>query len=490
MADDYSKIVNSLKRRSKGATAADICALTALPLSTVNELLPKAADEFRGHLRVTQSGEILYYFPNGFSSRYRGLGAFLRKAAGKTVSFIKKALPLLFKIWIMVMLVGYFVLFLAIALASVFISIAAKSGSRDSGGSGDGGFGGLGLFELLIRIWFYSEIMRPSYDDYDYKKIRKKKEKRPLHKAVFSFVFGEEDPNKNWEENTLKAVISFVQANKGCITLPEYMMFTGEKPLDAEKNILAFCSKYGGRPEVTEEGAIVYQFDDILLRSQTEFETTGKFAELSPLVRRLKIFSSNSKKMNIALILINAFNLIFGSYFLFNSISTGQLLTELQFKAASKIYGFVYYFLDMIAVNPHILIGIILGVIPLAFSVFFWLIPSIRYFSEKKENEEEKFKNLKRFCFGKIWSSPNKVDIKKINHPSEEFTPKNLEEAEDKIIKEIGAVSIPEVETDEKGNFVYSFKHLEREKQALEKFRASIDADKTQIGKTVFDSGD
>jgi len=42
----YQKIITSLRRRRKGATVADISAATALPLSCVHDLLPKAADEF------------------------------------------------------------------------------------------------------------------------------------------------------------------------------------------------------------------------------------------------------------------------------------------------------------------------------------------------------------------------------------------------------------------------------------------------------------
>jgi len=268
------------------------------------------------------------------------------------------------------------------------------------------------------------------------------------------------------------------------------MMFTGEKPLDAEKNILSFCSKYGGSPEATEDGTIVYQFKDILFYSQSGFDSTGRYAELSPLVMHLKKFSANSKKMNIIFSLINGFNLFFGSYFLFQSISTGIILTELQFQTVSKLYGYTYLLTSLISSNPHILIGIVLGIIPVLFSLFFWLIPGLRFLAEKKENEKLKFKNLKRFCFKKIWSSPDKVDISKINHPAEEYRPKKTVEAEDKIIKEIGAISIPEVETDVNGKFVYTFKNLEREKRALEKYRSSVDPSKFKIGQTVFDSRD
>ena len=491
---DYQRIVASLKNRSRGnlrnlrgATAVDICALTALPLHTVRELLPKAADEYSGHLRVTESGEILYHFPNGFISKYRGFRAFLKKFTSKTISFIKKASALLFKIWIMVMLIGYFILFIALALLTVVISIAGKS---DGKGRSSGGSGVFGIFELLIRLWFYSEITKTNYD---YGQPRVRKEKRPMHKAIFSFVFGEEDPNINWDEQLNKSVIAFLQANKGVISLPEYMIFSGEDSLEAEKSILTFCSKYSGSPEATEDGTIVYRFDELLMRSDT-----GTFKELSPGIQRLKKFSSNTTSKNIAFILINTVNLIFGTYFLSQSINFSQMLSSYYYMSAlekiveegSKMYAYTHMILEYLNFsNPHILIGIVLGVIPLVFSFFFWIIPLLRSILEKKDNEKIKLKNFKRFGFNKIWSTLKKISIKSFIPPNnDEFRPKDLAAAADRVIKDIGAVYSPEVEIDESGAAVYSFNELEREKTALNKYRSSVDTSKLLLGKTVFDS--
>ena len=480
-SDSYLKVVNSLKRRKNGSTVADICAATALPLSTVRELLPKAADEYRGRLQVTQSGEILYLFPDGFKSRYRGFGVWLKRAAQTGAAFIKLGLSFLFKVWIMVMLIGYFVLFLALALASVFISVASKSSGR--GGKGGSSIG-INLIELLIRIWFYSEMTKPRYGNRNV--TRKKKDSRPMHKAVFSFVFGEDDPNKDWQERQSRAIIAYIQANRGVISLAEYMAFTGESGTDAEQNLLSFCSKYAGSPEVTEEGTIVYRFDELLLRADK-----FKLGELSPPVKRLKVFSFNSKTMNGWFTAINAVNLFFGSYFLYQSFSAGQLLTEIQYKTASFLYSNTYYFLQMVSSDPEGIIRNVLGLTPFLFSLFFWLIPAVRHFFEKNENEEIKLANFKRFSFGKIWSSPSNIDAEKFFRvPDGECLPKDINEASDRVIKDMGAIFVPEIEQDEEGKMIYSFKELENEKRALEKYREGVDPARSLIGKTVFDSGE
>jgi len=481
MSTEYQKIITSLKRKKNGATAADVCAATALPLATVNDFLPKAADEYSGHLKVTESGEILYYFPNGFTSRYRGLNVALKNIAKKVFGFLRTASSFLFKVWIMVMLVGYFLLFMALALASVFLSVAAKSDSR--GGRRGGGSANFGLFNLIWRMWFYSELTRPRYG-YDRGYVKPKNVKLPMHKAIFSFVFGEEDPNKNWEDQENKAIISYIQANRGVISLAEYMAFTGEDSLEAETNILSFCSKFEGSPEVTEEGTIVYRFDKLLLtRADSE-----KTRELIPPINRLKTFSVNKNSTNGWFAVINAVNLIFGSYFIYQFLHAGQLLTQIQYNSASTLYAYTHYFLSFMTNNPHNFIGVVLGLIPFVFSLLFWIIPIVRYFMEKKENNKIKLVNFKRFSFSKIFSSPFNVDMSAFNPSIPECRPNDLTSAADRVIKDIGALSNPQVEINNEGKTIYSFDELEREKKALEKYRSSVNASHQKLGETVFDS--
>ena len=463
--------MQSLKRRKNGAAAADICAATALPLSKVRELLPKAADEYSGHLQVTQSGEILYTFPSGFTSRYRGFSAVIKRLSEKCASLIKKLFIFLFKVWIMVMLIGYFILFLALAVASVVISVSARSSGRGGGGRSKTSVN-FGLFDILWRLWFYNEMTKSRYD---YEPVmRKEKSRQPLYKAVFSFVFGEDEPNREWEERENKAIIEYIQAKRGVISIVEYMAFSGKDSLEAEESILSFCVKFGGSPEVTDEGTIVYRFDDLLLRADSK-----NFAELSPPVKRLKIFSANLKKMNAGLIIINAVNLIFGSYFLYHSFTP---------EPSSYLYGVIYHLMEVFTSDPASIIRVALGLIPFVFSVLFWLIPAVRRFLMGKENENIKLVNFKRLGFSKIWQSPNNVETGSLVPSAAECRPKNPAAAGDRVIKDMSAVSRVEVEQGENGKMFYSFTELEKEKRALEKYRLSIDPVRAKLGETVFDS--
>ncbi|MDR1251570.1 MAG: hypothetical protein LBK62_05325 [Treponema sp.] len=481
----YRKVTEALVRRRSGATVADITAATALPLSQIRELLPMAADEFSGRLEVTESGEIRYSFPRGFVSRYRGFNAALRRFSARLLTGLGKLAALAFKVWIMLMLIGYFVLFMAIAFASLFISVAVNS--RDSSSSRSGGqYIGPGMFNLIWRLWFYSELTRSLDRHYEAGRRPGRENKRPLHRAIFSFVFGEEDPNKNWAAVEKKALIAYIQVHKGVISQPEVMALTGKDSVGAEQVIMACCAEFGGSPEATADGVLVYRFDELLLRADTRDRS---FSGLSAPLQRLKRFSVNPKTMNVWFGLINTVNLFFGSYFLYNAFTAGVLATQEQFNAASYLYAVAYYlFSRVITPAPHLLIGLGLGLVPLAFSLFFWLIPALRLLWEKKENEQSKLRNLRRLGFSRIWEHPLEVESGDIKSDAPECRPRDLAAAQDRVIKEMAAWSVPDVEMNPRGTTVYSFKELEREKQALEKYRSDISGEQSSLGKTVFDS--
>ena len=79
-----SKLVTCLKKRKNESTIADLIAATGLPKYQVEQSIKHVADEYRGHLKVTESGEILYYFPAGMKSRLHGFVPTFKKFINKS----------------------------------------------------------------------------------------------------------------------------------------------------------------------------------------------------------------------------------------------------------------------------------------------------------------------------------------------------------------------------------------------------------------------
>jgi hypothetical protein len=486
----YQKVVEAFRRQRRGSTVADIVAGTALPLQTVRELVPVAADEYSARLEVTESGEILYSFPRGFVSKRRGFKARFGRFMEQFGKGLKIAAQTLFKVWTMTMLVGYFVLFMVIALGALMLSVAASSSNSSNNRSSrsGGGMGGMffasSVFDMIIRIWFYSELTK-SMDRRRGGVPDKRPKGRPLYKAIFSFVFGDGDPNADWDSREKQAVIAYLQANAGVISLPEFMTLTGKERGEAEERIASYCVEFGGMPEATEDGTVVYRFDELLLRAD---KRDRSFSAFSAPLKRLRSFSSNTKAMNGWFVAINTVNLLFGGYFFANALSTGHILTQAHFEAASYLYGVVYVILSRLALNPLTLISVVLGIIPMVFSLLFWLIPALRYGGMKQHNETIKLENLRKDGYGRIWDKPLAVRSADINPAAGECRPKNMAAAQDRVLKEMGAYAVPDVEIGGAGETIYSFKELEREKTALQKYRSGIKPDSSDLGKTVFDS--
>jgi len=487
------KLVEVFKKRKGEATAADLVALTGLPKPQIDLELKAVSDEYGARLKVTESGELLYSFPEGMRSRYRGFGPSLKrfwKGFRKGAALVG---TWLFKAWIMLMLVGYFALFVGLAVlafvASFALQASGKGGDREDRRGGSG-LGGLWLtsrvFETIIRIWFYSELFKDPRDRAYERGVReeKRRNKRPLHKAVFSFVFGDGDPNSAYDEVEKKAIVAFIQANKGIMTMPEFLALTGLPPLEAEERINRYLVEFEGSPEVSQEGGIYYFFPSLLRRAD---KRDRSFGGASPL-KRLGAFSANPKKLNKWFVAINAANILFGSYFLWGALTIGMpVLVNGTFRIPSG-FGFFYTFTTAIFSNflvanslPLVTWG--LGVVPLAFSAFFYAIPALRSRRLARENEALRVDNLRKIAYRAVLDAPEALRPEAIPATLDEAKPRDAKAAE-KILVTLAAHSggVPT----EGG--AYSYPEIARTQAEAAKARAAVRESDYELGASVFDS--
>ncbi len=487
-------LVDIFRKRKGEATAADLVALTGLPKAQVEAEVKAVSDEYGARLRVTDSGEILYSFPRGMHSRYRGLGPALKRAWKAFKKGAAAVASFLFKLWIVLMLVGYFVLFLALALLAMLASVAvsASGNSRDSGSSRGGGFAGAyltgRLINSIVNIWLYSELfMTPEQRA---RREAKRRERRPLHKAIFSFVFGDGDPDAGWDSVEKKAFVAFVQANRGVITMPEFLALSGLPPLEAEERINRYLYEFEGSPEVTEGGVIYFFFPGLLRRKDTVDRTFG----FSIPMRRIAPFSSNPKKANATFCVINGVNVLFGAYFLFQSIAPHANLAAVYGRFADRIvmapgfdgfYLFVHQLLGKLGevADPASLIGIALGAVPLAFSLFFYLIPALRSRRLAARNERARIENLRRIAYRAALDSPESLRPESIIVADDAARPRDSRAAE-RALRELAAWSGGEPRAD--GS--YSFAEIARIKAEAEKVRSRINPADYDLGTVSFDS--
>jgi hypothetical protein len=488
MAKVEDQLVSFLKKKRGESTVADMIAGTGLPKYQVEQAAKVALDEYAGRLKVTEGGDLLYYFPNGMRSTARGLGPSARRFWKAFARGAAKVLSLLFKIWIVAMLVGYFVAFAALAVLAIVASFAASAANRnDRGGGRDrgGGFGSMylvmRLFEIILRMWFWSNLLGNS-------RRTRQEGGRAFYKSVFGFVFGEGDPNKGWEEAERLYVISYIRAHKGVITLEELMALTGLEQDAANALMNRVLLEYEGEPGVTDEGTLIYSFPALMRTSEGEKKGPGQVPVLNPSMKWLIPFSANKRRTNGWILFFNVFNLAFGAYFLVLSLT--QTAEALLSKTGSYLYSFTGNLLVHAGISPIPFIEVVLGVIPVAFSIVFFLVPLLRSIRLKKQNDQIRLEALRKRIYAQVLASPQRVDPREVRASGTALDPKDLPVASRRIVERLAAALQAEPVAGEKdGDFTYSFPELQRQLSDLESYRKAIDPKRYELGKTVFDSG-
>ena len=360
-----------------------------------------------------------------------------------------------------------------------------RSCNRDSRRSGKGGgfYLVIKVVELFIRIWFYGGMIR-SLDRYE----QPRKKGRPLHKSVFAYVFGEPDPNKDWEEEEKKFAISYIQGKKGVICLEELMAITGKNRESTQQLINRYLIEFEGSPEVTENGTIIFVFPELL-------RTTGTAAPEVYLhhtaKKSLVPFSYNEKKTNGWLSFFNVFNVLFSSYFLghvlFYPLTYVPAKLHITF---SFVYDILYVFLTDLVADPNRLIFIALGIVPLSFSVLFFLVPLVRNIRRGKINNAIKQENLRKRIYRYLIVKPLQANPAEIVPASEEEQPADAPRYVRRVFDEFAAEKQGDIEQSGKDVFLYNLNEFKREMDDIQSYRNTVNPGDYAVGKTVFDTNE
>jgi hypothetical protein len=343
----------------------------------------------RGDIAVSQSGDLLYTFP----SSVRGALSSNSLRYRLTTLWKKDVWPKLF--WGIRIAFGVF-LFVSIALIfSTLIFIQSGSSNRDDrddrrSGGGSLGFGRYGMGDFLFdvfypRPWGYG----PYYgyygrvDPFDPKVRFPDEEDRPgIFEGIFSYIFGDGDPNRNVELARLREASKVIRDNGGAVTAEQLAPFCdvddpdemGNKFLVDESFVLPIVSQLGGEPVVTDDGDIVYLFPDLQV-SALEEEFGDTYDSATFLEENSLEFSRNPSFGNVAAAALGVVNL--GGAIYLGQILSSPSLIGVRLPA---IYGLVQ------TGYPLLLI----------YALLFNTIPIARYFYTEKTNAEIAKRNSAR----------------------------------------------------------------------------------------------
>ncbi len=359
----------ALLRLRGRATLGDVVSATGMSEDAAESALKGLLERCRGHLAVSDSGDLLYEFdPKLVARDRRSLWTRFRKAAWS-------AFKTGFKVWTAVMLVVYFIVF-------VLLVIAALTANRDGRGS-FGRRGGFGLGDFFILHWLMGGRgwSRGSlYYGHRHARRLPKDAQPPFYKKVFAFIFGPEEPRPTQLQKD-RSALRLIRARKGVLTTAELVEHTALPLEDAREEMGRLTGAYGGDPRVSDAGEVVYAFPGLMKSAHGKVRAT----EPNPAWMRLEYprkLTGNASGSNLGIGAMNGFNLAAGSFFGLMPVGEATVL-------------------GVSTVSPLVFFG--LGVIPVTFSGLFFLIPCLRSFAVSRDNRARRRRNVRRLLLGLIY---------------------------------------------------------------------------------------
>ena len=223
-----SKSVIDAVERKQGApvVASDVAAAAGVSLSQARKDLTALASISRGDIAVSKDGELIYKFPSN-------LGGVLSQnsAKFKALQTFRKIWPGLF--WFIRVSFGVTLLVSLVAIFSTIVFINSSSSSDDDRRDErrGGGGGGMGFSYFWGPSPFDFFYYRPyGYYGYYGQPQSRDPEEMGFFESVFSYIFGDGNPNANLDERRLSLAANMIRQNKGAVTAEQLAPFCDEAP--------------------------------------------------------------------------------------------------------------------------------------------------------------------------------------------------------------------------------------------------------------------
>ena len=363
--------------------------------------------------KYQKQGEIAYLFPKNFRGILRN--KFWRLKFREWWEKVWRVLFYLIRISFGILLILSLVIIM-VAIAIIVISINSSSERNDSGGGGNNSGGGMAFFprfgfNFYWLFWWFDWGYYDRPYRYQVERQRQRQGQRQRQKSrtsakenemnflesVFSFLFGDGNPNYNLDEQRWQAIATVIKNNQGAVVAEQIAPYLDDLgkgyALEYEEYILPVLIRFNGRPEVSPDGQIVYHFP--------ELQTTAKEWHSQPVSAYLKEKPWRFSEANSGQIML-ATGL--GSVNFVGALVLGSLLKDGT--VAAQIGGFIAF------------VEVIYPVL-LAYGISFLVLPLIRYFWVQWRNGKVEKRNQQRQNRAIALNQANNLLSRKIEYAKE-----------------------------------------------------------------------
>jgi hypothetical protein len=191
-----------------------------------------------------------------------------------------------------------------------------RSGNRSSGGGGYSYSAGPRIWVNLSDILFY-------WDPFYYRRRAQLRDRQTHNEmsfleAIFSFVFGDGNPNANYDRYRWNKLGNYIQSRGGVVTAEEMAPFLDVTPEQIQEErrtgaivdesfVLPAITRLGGDPEVDAEGNIVYRFPS--LQTTARADSSSKYPVGAAYEREWSLTEA-SKGQQLAVAALGAANIL------------------------------------------------------------------------------------------------------------------------------------------------------------------------------------
>eukprot|EP00850_Spirogloea_muscicola_P011054 SM000067S20331 [mRNA] locus=s67:471470:475533:+ [translate_table: standard] len=245
-------------------TVGDVAAAAGLKLSEAESALRALAADAQGFLEVSDEGDVLYVLPKNFQAILNQKSLWLKFQP--LIKQIQGAAEYLLRVSFGTTLLAS----IALVYTTIFVLLSEQDNRNQRGGYGGGYYAGPRVsygpsfyISPLDMFWYWN----PNYNRNMRAKLREKKGLN-FFEAVFSFVFGDGDPNQGMEAQRWRKIGDYITKQGGVVTAEELAPYLDPPQLnpdapDDESYMLPVLQRLDGHPEVDEEGHILYRFPSL-----------------------------------------------------------------------------------------------------------------------------------------------------------------------------------------------------------------------------------
>jgi hypothetical protein len=358
------KVIAAVEQLNYRVTVGDVAVKSGLELQVAQQALITLASEAGGHLQVTETGEVAYLFAKNFRSILQA--KFFKLRLLNWWQQIWKILFYLIRISFGILLIAS-IFIIAIAIIAIIIASTLSNKDSQSSDSGDDiGFSGFPI-GWIFTDWYYFFLPNPYGNVPSTSPVNKGS--MNFLEAVFSFLFGDGNPNHYLEERRWQEIGKVLRQHDGAVVAEQVIPFLEPPSVgqSVDDVMLAALLRFNGQPEVSPDGEIVYHFPDL----QTSVEADRSAPAAPFLQESLWKFSHGSFGQVLGAIGLGSANLI-------GAVILGKLLGGTS--STAGFLGFVQ------AIYGGLLV----------YGIGFLAIPLGRYFWIQWQNERIEARNQAR----------------------------------------------------------------------------------------------